>query len=508
MNRADRRAVCLDRDGTVIEDVGYPRDPGRVRLLPGAGAALAELKGQGFLLILISNQSGIGRGLLTQDEADQVHRQVVSALREFGVHLDAAYYCPHAPEERCRCRKPSPQMLLRAAEECDFDLAGSFMVGDKPSDVAAGKQAGCRTILLAAHAPAGGWDPAPDDTAADWPEVLGRIRQLGGSGRMREKPFRELLAAFPGRRVLIVGDVMLDEYIWGDVRRISPEAPVPVVEMQRRTYVPGGAANAAANVVSLGGVALLGGVVGRDHQAEQLGAALRLSGVEANGLFRGDGRQTTTKTRIIAHSQQMVRVDCEQRAPLSLSEEDRLLQWVETQLPGAAACILSDYAKGVVSPRLAEHVIRMARQVGKPVVVDPKGTNYAKYRGATVIKPNIHEAERFAKQEITGERSLLEVGRQLAGVLDGSAVLVTRGAQGMSLLRSGFPPAHIPAVAHNVFDVTGAGDTVISTLAMALAAGSTLEQATHLANRAASIVVGKVGTATVTLEELKIAASR
>ena len=323
---------------------------------------------------------------------------------------------------------------------------------------------------------------------------------------MKETPFRELLAAFPGRRVLIVGDVMLDEYIWGGVQRISPEAPVPVVEMQRRTYVPGGAANTAANVVSLGGVALLGGVVGRDHQAEQLGAALRERGVEAEGLIGGDGRQTTTKTRVIAHSQQVVRVDCEQRAPLSVSEEDRLLQWAEPRLPGVAACVLSDYAKGVVSPRLAEHLIRMARQAGKLVVVDPKGTNYAKYRGATVVKPNVHEAERFAKQEITGESSLLDIGRQLAGILDGSAVLVTRGAQGMSLFRNGSPPAHIPAVAHNVFDVTGAGDTVISTLAMALAAGSTVEQATHLANWAASIVVGKVGTATVTLEELKNAA--
>jgi histidinol-phosphate phosphatase family protein len=181
MNRADRRAVCLDRDGTVIEDVGYPRDPGEVWLLPGAGEALAELRRQGFLLILVSNQSGIGRGLVTRDEAEQVHRQVVSALAKFGVRLDGAYYCPHAPEERCPCRKPSPQMLLRAAEEFAFDPSRSFMVGDKPSDVAAGKQAGCRTILLTAHVPAEGCDPAPDETAADWPEVLGRILQHRGA---------------------------------------------------------------------------------------------------------------------------------------------------------------------------------------------------------------------------------------------------------------------------------------------------------------------------------------
>jgi D-beta-D-heptose 7-phosphate kinase/D-beta-D-heptose 1-phosphate adenosyltransferase len=311
------------------------------------------------------------------------------------------------------------------------------------------------------------------------------------------------LAAVPGKAVLIVGDVMLDEYIWGEVRRISPEAPVPVVEMRRRTFVLGGAGNSAANVVSLGGMAYLGGVVGRDQPAEQLREVLGQNGVPTEGLLTLEGRRTTTKTRIIAHSQQVVRVDSELLAPLSVAEEDQLLAWVESSLPRAGACILSDYAKGVVSPRLAEHYIRLARRAGKPVVVDPKGTDYAKYQGATLVKPNLHEAEAVAKLAITGEASLLEASRQLLAVLGGTALLITRGAEGMSLFRDGVPPLHVPTVARNVFDVTGAGDTVISTLALALVAGAPLDQAVHLANWAASIVVGKVGTATVTLDELR-----
>jgi D-beta-D-heptose 7-phosphate kinase/D-beta-D-heptose 1-phosphate adenosyltransferase len=311
------------------------------------------------------------------------------------------------------------------------------------------------------------------------------------------------LAAFPGKRILLVGDVILDEYIWGDVRRISPEAPVPVVEVRRRTYLPGGAANAAANVVGLGGDALLGGVIGRDPQAGQLSQALAQARIAADGLIVDPERLTTTKTRIIAHSQQVVRMDAEQRTPLPAATEDALLRWAERHLRNVDACILSDYAKGVVSTRLAQEFIRRARQAGKPIVVDPKGTDYARYRGATVIKPNIHEVERVLKQEIHDDADLQEAGSRLTALLEGTAVLVTRGARGMSLFRPGVAPVHIATVAQNVFDVTGAGDTVVATLAIALGAGAPFEQAVLLANRAAGIVVGKIGTATVTLDELQ-----
>lgn len=319
---------------------------------------------------------------------------------------------------------------------------------------------------------------------------------------MQGRAFQDIVALFPGQRILIVGDVMLDEYIWGEMRRISPEAPVPIVEIRRRTYLPGGAANAAANVVSLEGQAWLGGIIGRDGPATLLCETLQQHGVDPEGLVIDAERPTTTKTRLVAHNQQVVRVDSEQRAPLRAELEDRLLRWVERRIGDAHACILSDYDKGVMSARLAEHCIRLARASGTPVIVDPKGINYAKYRGATVVTPNVYEAGRMLSRDIDGEADLPEVGRRLIELCDGGAVVLTRGPQGMSLFRHASEPVHIPALARHVFDVTGAGDTVVSALAMALAAGATLEQATYLANRAAGIVVGKFGTATLSMEEL------
>jgi D-beta-D-heptose 7-phosphate kinase/D-beta-D-heptose 1-phosphate adenosyltransferase len=319
---------------------------------------------------------------------------------------------------------------------------------------------------------------------------------------MKDRLNRGLAAAFRDKRVLVIGDIMLDEYIWGEVRRISPEAPVPVVEMSRRTYVPGGASNTAANVAALGGQPYLLGVVGEDYHANCLREALTRSGIDHLDLCVDETRVTTTKTRIVAHSQQVVRLDCEQRTTLSAQLEDELLRAAEMRLSEVEACIISDYGKGLVSERVARQFIRLARQAGKPVVVDPKGTDYGKYRGATVVKPNAHEAETVAKQPISDETSLAEVGRRLLEILGSSALLITRGAQGMSLFRGSKPAVHIPTLARHVFDVTGAGDTVASVLALGLAANGNLEESMHLANRAASIVVGKVGTATVTLEEL------
>jgi D-beta-D-heptose 7-phosphate kinase/D-beta-D-heptose 1-phosphate adenosyltransferase len=310
------------------------------------------------------------------------------------------------------------------------------------------------------------------------------------------------VTAFRGKRVLVLGDVMLDEYVWGEVRRISPEAPVPVVEMSRRTNVPGGASNTAANVAALGGEPHLVGVVGDDYHADCLRDALARSGIGQSGLLVDQTRATTIKTRIIAHNQQVVRLDCEQRMPLPARVENELLQEVEVQLPAVDACVISDYAKGVVSERVARQFIRLARQAPKPIVVDPKGTDYSKYRGATVVKPNVSEAEAVAKQPIVDEPSLEEVGRRVQQILGGSALLITRGSQGMSLFREGEPSVHIPSLARHVFDVTGAGDTVASVLVLALATGGSLERSMHLANEAASLVVAKVGTATITSEEL------
>lgn len=314
---------------------------------------------------------------------------------------------------------------------------------------------------------------------------------------------QEIVAAFSKKTVLIVGDVMLDEYIWGDVQRISPEAPVPVVEVKRRTFAPGGAANVAANVAGLGGRVLLVGVLGTDPQAEQLRGILRQHGVGVEGLITDPARPTTVKTRVIAHSQQVVRVDAETRDTIASDLEDQVLRWVEGYLPASDVCVISDYAKGVVSPRLARELIGRARNANVPVIVDPKTNDLTKYQGATLITPNLNETQQAAGVAIADEATLLVAGQKLLSVLSGTALLVTRGAQGMSLFVNGQPPVHVAAEAREVFDVTGAGDTALVTFALSLAAGASMEEAMRLANKAAGIVVGKIGTATVSVEELQ-----
>jgi rfaE bifunctional protein kinase chain/domain len=305
-----------------------------------------------------------------------------------------------------------------------------------------------------------------------------------------------------GARAVAVGDVMLDEYVWGHVSRISPEAPVPVVDVQGRSHVPGGAANVAAGVVALGGSAVLGGVAGADEPVARLQEALREIGVGADGILQIQGRTTTTKTRVIAHNQQVVRTDFEQRQPLADGDERRLLDWAGTALAEADVLVLSDYAKGVLTPSVTRGLVDAAGARSLPVVVDPKGVDYAKYRGATVLTPNVHDAERAAAYHVESYDDLLEVARRLGETLPGTALLITRGAEGMTLVSDG-RPVDIAAEARDVYDVTGAGDTVVATLAVALARGMALEDAVRLANAAAGIVVGKVGTATVTLDELR-----
>jgi D-glycero-beta-D-manno-heptose-7-phosphate kinase len=313
----------------------------------------------------------------------------------------------------------------------------------------------------------------------------------------------QLVDRFPGVRVLAIGDVMLDEYVWGAVSRISPEAPVPVVEIERRSEVPGGAANAAAGVAALGGRSSLAGVVGDDPAAERLRRRLDASGVDHVGLVVEAGRPTTTKMRVIAHSQQVVRVDQEERQGIAAAVEVELLAWARREIDECNAVIVSDYAKGVVSDRLASSVIETAAAAGVPVVIDPKGADFAKYAGATVITPNLGEAARGAGVDPDHAGDLARVAGRLMAALDGTALLLTRGADGISLFTSTAEPVHIPAVAREVYDVTGAGDSVVSTLTLALAAGASLADGARLANEAAAIAVGKVGTAAVGHEELR-----
>jgi D-beta-D-heptose 7-phosphate kinase/D-beta-D-heptose 1-phosphate adenosyltransferase len=304
---------------------------------------------------------------------------------------------------------------------------------------------------------------------------------------------------------VVIGDVMLDEYLWGDSNRLSAEAPVPVVEVRHRSQVPGGAANAAANLASLGGVALLGGVIGHDQAGRHLRARLNRPDMDAAGLVIDPARATTSKVRLLAGSQQIARIDDETRRGIDPPVEDQLLRWTLHQLESADGCIVSDYGKGVVTARVAETVIDSALARGLPVVVDPKGTSYSKYRGATLIKPNAAEVGRLFNEELTELGPLQDAGNRLASMMPGTAVLVTCGRGGMLLFREREPVWHVPAAARQVSDVTGAGDTVISTIALALAAGAELECAIELANQAAGLAVSRCGTVAVSLVDLRAA---
>jgi rfaE bifunctional protein kinase chain/domain len=312
---------------------------------------------------------------------------------------------------------------------------------------------------------------------------------------------RELVRAMRGVRVLVVGDVMLDEFVWGKVSRISPEAPVPVVQVTGQSFHVGGAGNVARNIRSLGGRALLAGVVGSDAAAERIKEDLAAAGVTAS-LVRDPGRPTTLKTRIIAHHQQIVRADRERAEPLSGELEAELLRRVERSSGSWDAVVVSDYQKGVVTPRLMRQVASLGRRRGIPTLVDPKVAHFELYRGVSVITPNQLEAEQATGRRIRTAPDLAAVGRRLLSRLACRGVLLTRGEHGMSLFEPGQRPFHVPTAAREVFDVTGAGDTVIASLALALCAGAAMKEAAVLANHAAGVAVGKLGTAVVEPGEL------
>ncbi len=295
---------------------------------------------------------------------------------------------------------------------------------------------------------------------------------------------------------------MVDEYIWGSVSRLSPEAPVPVVEVKAESFRLGGASNVAANIQSLGGSAVLVGVVGSDLPGERLIQEIEAAGMKSDGVVIDRTRPTTIKTRVVAGSQQIVRFDRESIADLSKEAADRVLEMVTTQLADVDAVLISDYAKGVICKRIARQIISLARRCRKIVVVDPKVHHFSLYKGATVITPNHHEALAFARLPAWGQEDLLAVaGKELLQKLEVQAILVTRGEAGMSLFEDG-RATHIPAVTKEVYDVTGAGDTVLAALAMAMASGASLREAAFIANHAAGVVVGRAGTATISREEL------
>jgi D-beta-D-heptose 7-phosphate kinase/D-beta-D-heptose 1-phosphate adenosyltransferase len=311
------------------------------------------------------------------------------------------------------------------------------------------------------------------------------------------------IGRFPRVTVLVAGDLMLDQFVWGRVQRISPEAPVPVVHVTAESFRLGGAANVVHNIRSLGGRVLACGSLGRDAPGRRVVAELRRIGADAAGVVLGRGLATTCKTRIIAHQQQVVRLDREDDVKADGAAAARARGFLLAHLWKADVVVLSDYGKGLITPALLAAVAALRARRPFTLVIDPKQSNFAHYRGASLVTPNRDEASVAAGIEIEDEASLVSAGRALLERWRAEAVLITRGEQGMSLFEADRPPRHIPTAARHVFDVTGAGDTVLATCALALGAGASLETAAILANHAAGIVVGEVGTATVSAAQLR-----
>jgi len=318
---------------------------------------------------------------------------------------------------------------------------------------------------------------------------------------MTVQSVKKVLARFRGARVLVVGDLVLDEFVWGKAERISPEAPVPVVWAQDRSYMPGGASNVASNIASLGGRAVLCGVVGEDMYAEALVGALRDRNVDTDAILADAERPTTVKTRIVAQHQQVVRVDWEKTHPLANAGAQRLLKAMALKIRDVDAVVVEDYGKGVVTPFLLKRVINLAKRHKKIITVDPKVEHFGYYKGVTALTPNEKEAAAGAGIRIMRDADVDRVGRALLKKTGAEGVLVTLGEKGMKLFK-GKRITHIPTFAQEVFDVSGAGDTVIAVFTLALASKVRMEEAATIANVAAGIVVGKVGVAVVTPEEI------
>ncbi len=326
----------------------------------------------------------------------------------------------------------------------------------------------------------------------------------------------QLLSAAARTRILVVGDVMVDQFLWGKVTRISPEAPVPVVDYERESCMPGGAANVAHNLAALGAVTELFGITGKDEAASNLKSLLAAQHVEARGLVTDPGRPTSIKMRIVAHQQQVVRVDRESRADCDAATTRRLLAALEPAILGADAVIVGDYGKGVVTQQLLEEVKKFCRARGVWLSLDPKPVHALDLSGLSLLTPNRKEAFELAGKpdgtrgglQPLKDPALLGVAEKLLNELQPAMLLITLGDQGMLLCLRDQKSLHIPTVAQEVFDVSGAGDTVIASLTLAIAAGASPVEAAMFSNHAAGVVVGKVGTAIVTPDELRASFNR
>lgn len=315
----------------------------------------------------------------------------------------------------------------------------------------------------------------------------------------------KIISNFSKAKILVIGDFILDQFIWGDVSRISPEAPIPVVSVNKKTFMLGGALNVVNNIYSLRGRVYPCGVIGKDTQGQILLKELRKRKISTEGIVIDDQRPTTLKTRIIARHQQVVRVDEERIAPLAQDDFSQFLNYIKKKINDVNLVLIEDYGKGVIIPALLQEVIRLAKEHNKMITVDPKEEHFSYYQGVSAITPNYQEAvkaiESLYSQKVRKD-DLENIGRKLLRKLKCKAVLITLGEKGMCLFEKG-KISHIPTAGQDVFDVSGAGDTVIAVFSLALCAGATMQDAAYISNYAGGIVVGKMGISTVKQEELK-----
>ncbi|MFH1181027.1 MAG: D-glycero-beta-D-manno-heptose-7-phosphate kinase [bacterium] len=315
--------------------------------------------------------------------------------------------------------------------------------------------------------------------------------------------FLNIVKNFKNLKILVVGDVMLDEYVKGDVNRISPEAPIPVLDIKDIFYTPGGAANTACNASSLGGKVFLAGVIGGEDKGKLLTKLLREKGINTDGVFIEENRKTTTKTRAVARSQQLVRLDWEDKNPILPETEQKIINFVSASVKDVNALIISDYAKGVITPVLARKLLDIAFHANIQCFVDPKGEDYSKYRGCGIVTPNEKELAQALKLEIKDDQTVIQAGKMLLAHVMCENVLVKRGGKGMMLFEKNGNIILSPATNKSAVDVSGAGDTAIAAFVLARTGGASLKEAMDIASCACGIEVGKAGTAVVLPEELE-----
>lgn len=313
------------------------------------------------------------------------------------------------------------------------------------------------------------------------------------------RELRKIVEQFKNKKIAVIGDLMLDHYIFGSVRRVSSEAPVSIVEADKEDYVPGGAGNTAFNIRALGANVFIVGAVGKDREGERLSRELENKGIDTAGIMEISSRPTTQKIRVIVQGQQVVRIDRESKKQIDSQRENRAINLLCSRIKDFDGLVISDYQKGFITEKMAQNIIKLANENQRPIVGDSKSKNISHFKGITVLTPNEEEALRM-----TGSEKLIEAGRAIQRKL-GSNVIITQGAEGMTLFEKEKTVKHFPTKAKKVFDVTGAGDTVAASIVLVLASGANLKQAVIIANYAAGIVVAKLGTASVSLEELKSA---